>query len=47
MTTQNQSLADRPIIGPDQEAHRQLLASKVRSFIDFIDGYFGDPPYWD
>lgn len=28
-------------------AHRQLLASKVRSFIDFIDGYFGEPPYWD
>jgi DNA-binding transcriptional LysR family regulator len=28
-------------------AHRQLLASKVRCFIDFIDGYFGDPPYWD
>ena len=28
-------------------AHRQLLASKVRSFIDFIDGYFGSPPYWD
>ncbi len=28
-------------------AHRQLMASKVRSFIDFIDGYFGDPPYWD
>ncbi|OEY65103.1 LysR family transcriptional regulator [Marinobacter sp. X15-166B] len=28
-------------------AHRQLLASKVRSFIDFVDGYFGDPPYWD
>ncbi|KFZ29462.1 LysR family transcriptional regulator [Pseudidiomarina atlantica] len=28
-------------------AHRQLLASKVRSFIDFIDGYFGDPPSWD
>jgi len=27
--------------------HRQLLASKVRSFIDFIDGYFGSPPYWD
>ncbi|WP_269621386.1 substrate binding domain-containing protein [Zhongshania sp. BJYM1] len=25
-------------------AHRQLLASKVRSF---IDGFFGDPPYWD
>ncbi|MFP3978934.1 LysR family transcriptional regulator [Marinobacter sp. KMM 10035] len=28
-------------------AHRQLLASKVRTFVDFIDGYFGDPPYWD
>ena len=28
-------------------AHRQLLASKIRSFIDFIDGFFGDPPYWD
>lgn len=28
-------------------AHRQLLASKVRCFIDFMDGYFGDPPYWD
>ncbi|MGO1462869.1 MAG: LysR substrate-binding domain-containing protein [Marinobacter sp.] len=28
-------------------AHRQLLASKVRSFVDFIKGYFGDPPYWD
>ncbi|PSF13595.1 LysR family transcriptional regulator [Marinobacter fuscus] len=28
-------------------AHRQLLASKVRSFIDFIDGFFGNPPYWD
>ncbi|WP_258240903.1 LysR family transcriptional regulator [Pseudidiomarina homiensis] len=28
-------------------AHRQLLASKVRAFLDFIDGYFGDPPYWD
>ncbi|TCK02311.1 LysR family transcriptional regulator [Marinobacterium mangrovicola] len=28
-------------------AHRQLMASKVRSFIDFMDGYFGDPPYWD
>lgn len=45
------------IILPDDEpepmslyavyAHRQLLASKVRSFIDFIDGYFGEPPYWD
>lgn len=28
-------------------AHRQLLASKVRSFVDFMDGYFGNPPYWD
>ena len=28
-------------------AHRQLLASKVRSFIDFISDYFGEPPYWD
>ncbi len=28
-------------------AHRHLLASKVRSFIDFIEGFFGDPPYWD
>lgn len=27
--------------------HRQLVASKVRAFIDFIDGFFGDPPYWD
>lgn len=28
-------------------AHRQLLASKVRAFIDLIDGFFGDPPQWD
>jgi len=28
-------------------AHRQLLASKVRCFVDFLDGYFGAPPYWD
>ena len=28
-------------------AHRQFLASKVRCFIDFIEGYYGDPPYWD
>ncbi|PSJ44693.1 LysR family transcriptional regulator [Zobellella endophytica] len=28
-------------------AHRQLMASKVRYFVDFIGGYFGDPPYWD
>lgn len=23
------------------------LASKVRHFVDFLEGYFGDPPYWD
>lgn len=28
-------------------AHRKLLPQKVRCFIDFIDGYFGSPPYWD
>lgn len=28
-------------------AHRQLMASKVRAFLDFADGYFGSPPYWD
>lgn len=28
-------------------AHRQLMASKVRCFVDFMEGYFGDPPYWD
>ncbi|MEQ5801463.1 LysR substrate-binding domain-containing protein [Halomonas sp. H10-9-1] len=28
-------------------AHRQLLASKVRHFVEFLEGYFGDPPYWD
>ncbi len=28
-------------------AHRQLLSSKLRSFIDFLDGYFDEPPYWD
>jgi len=28
-------------------AHRKLLASKVRCFVDFMDGYFGTPPYWD
>ncbi|WP_018276689.1 LysR family transcriptional regulator [Teredinibacter turnerae] len=28
-------------------SHRTHLASKVRAFIEFIDGYFGDPPYWD
>ena len=28
-------------------AHRKLLAPKVRSFIEFVDGYFGSPPVWD
>jgi len=27
--------------------HRNYLSSKVRSFIDFLNGYFGSPPYWD
>ncbi|MBU2880373.1 LysR family transcriptional regulator [Psychrosphaera sp. B3R10] len=28
-------------------AHRKLLPNKVRCFIDFIEGYYGVPPYWD
>jgi len=28
-------------------AHRTLLSNKVRTFIDFMDGYFGEVPYWD
>lgn len=28
-------------------AHRKLLPNKVRCFIDFIEGYYGTPPYWD
>ncbi|MBM7456646.1 DNA-binding transcriptional LysR family regulator [Oceanisphaera litoralis] len=28
-------------------AHRQLMASKVRYFVDYMEGYFGEPPYWD
>ena len=27
--------------------HRKLLASKVRCFVDHLQGCFGDPPYWD
>lgn len=27
--------------------HRKLLASKLRVFIDFIENYYGNPPYWD
>ena len=28
-------------------ANRKLLPNKVRCFIDFIEGYYGSPPYWD
>ena len=28
-------------------AHRKLLPHKVRCFIDFVEGYYGTPPYWD
>lgn len=28
-------------------AHRKLLPNKVRCFIDFIEGYYSTPPYWD
>ncbi|WP_430462632.1 LysR family transcriptional regulator [Thalassolituus sp. LLYu03] len=28
-------------------AHRQLLSGKVRSFLDFMAGYYGETPYWD
>ncbi len=28
-------------------ANRQFLSTKVRCFIDFIDDYYGSPPYWD
>ncbi len=28
-------------------AHRKFLASKVRSFVDFISDYYGEVPYWD
>ena len=28
-------------------AHRQYLSGKVRTFVDFLDGYFGSPPYWE
>lgn len=27
--------------------HRKLLANKLRTFIDFLSGYYGSPPYWD
>lgn len=28
-------------------AHRQYLSAKVRTFVDFLAGYLGSPPYWD
>jgi DNA-binding transcriptional LysR family regulator len=28
-------------------AHRQLVANKVRAFIDFAAQYYGETPYWD
>ncbi|MBB1336357.1 LysR family transcriptional regulator [Pseudoalteromonas sp. SR44-2] len=28
-------------------ANRQFLPSKVRAFVDFANGYYGDTPYWD
>ena len=27
--------------------HRRHLSPKVRAFVDFLAGRFGDPPYWD
>tara|TARA_R110001583_G_scaffold42087_5_gene133755 strand:- start:122 stop:1045 length:924 start_codon:yes stop_codon:yes gene_type:complete len=28
-------------------ANKKLLPNKVRCFIDFIENYYGTPPYWD
>jgi len=28
-------------------ANKQFLPSKVRAFVDFTSGYYGDVPYWD
>lgn len=28
-------------------ANRKFLASKVRSFVDFVSQFYGDEPYWD
>ena len=28
-------------------ANRQFLPSKVRAFVDFTSGFYGDTPYWD
>lgn len=48
---------DLQVVLPDYEmpplglyavyAHRQFVAGKIRRFVDFLAGYFGDPPYWD
>lgn len=27
--------------------HRQYLSAKVRTFVDFLAGYWGSPPHWD
>ena len=27
--------------------HRKLLANKLRSFVDFLSTYYGQPAYWD
>ena len=27
--------------------HRNLMATKLRTFIEFISNYFDDLPYWD
>jgi DNA-binding transcriptional LysR family regulator len=28
-------------------AHRQYLSGEVRTFVEFLAGYFGSPPYWE
>ena len=28
-------------------AHRKYLSGKVRTFVDYLDDYFGSPPYWE
>ena len=28
-------------------AHRTLMTSKLRAFIDFISAYYGEPPHWE
>ncbi|TGD73294.1 LysR family transcriptional regulator [Mangrovimicrobium sediminis] len=48
---------DLQVLLPDHEppplalyavyAHRKLLANKLRCFVESIQGYYGEPPYWD